>query len=254
MATDSKDQSEIVGPNKRESRSADRAYMPEFIEIGKDGRIIDKSKRKVGRPVGSKTMVDVLHHKATQKSLEILDSIVNDEPEKLIYRKNNSPGGGKRFNEHGLTDKQEKFARLVANGYPMMRAYRESYDVKSMSPDSIHTAAFKLKQNNCVAKRINGIIEDNDKKAKRDLSKVRDYVKNKLFDIVEAKDSRYSEKLKALELMGKIDQVGMWQNRTEITTVDNRSSQELAKELKDRLRRMLDENTIDITPIHDIDK
>lgn len=42
-----------------------------------------------------------------------------------------------------LTDKQRKFAELVASGCEHWRAYRTAYDAENMSCDSVHTEAYR---------------------------------------------------------------------------------------------------------------
>ncbi|HCZ17388.1 MAG TPA: hypothetical protein DHV85_23035 [Candidatus Accumulibacter sp.] len=59
-----------------------------------------------------------------------------------------------RFNEHGLTPKQEKFARTVVSGKKLADAYRESYCAKGMAEKTLHEAASRLAANSKVIARI----------------------------------------------------------------------------------------------------
>lgn len=53
-----------------------------------------------------------------------------------------------------LTHKQDKFARLVAEGKDQSSAYRESYNSAKMKPETITNSAYKLMQNGELTARI----------------------------------------------------------------------------------------------------
>ena len=53
-----------------------------------------------------------------------------------------------------LTAKQEKFARLVAEGNEQSTAYREVYNASKMKPETIWARASELASNSMVAVRI----------------------------------------------------------------------------------------------------
>jgi hypothetical protein len=68
-----------------------------------------------------------------------------------------------RANQYGLTEKQEDFARYVANGSTLSDAYRNSYDVSNMSTSSVYTAASQLIDNTKVASRDKTLMEIREK-------------------------------------------------------------------------------------------
>lgn len=53
-----------------------------------------------------------------------------------------------------LTHKQEKFARLVAEGKDQSSAYREAYNSANMKPETVTNSAYKLMQNGELTARI----------------------------------------------------------------------------------------------------
>jgi hypothetical protein len=70
----------------------------------------------------------------------------------------------------------------------------------------------------------------------KDSKRLRHYVTNKL--ILEAENPDPRIRMQALALLGKISDVGLFTERTEIT-VNNRSTVELENSLRDKLRRLM---------------
>jgi hypothetical protein len=58
--------------------------------------------------------------------------------------------------------------------------------------------------------------------------------------------------LKALELLGKHSDIGIFTERSEIT-VHHTSSSSLENSIKERIKRLLNTSVTDITPIDDLD-
>ena len=58
--------------------------------------------------------------------------------------------------------------------------------------------------------------------------------------------------IKALELLGKHSDIGIFTERSEIT-VHHKSSVDLENSIKDRIKRILNSDVIDITPLDDLD-
>jgi hypothetical protein len=70
----------------------------------------------------------------------------------------------------------------------------------------------------------------------KDSRRLRHYVTNKL--ILEAENPDPRIRMQALGLLGKISDVGLFTERTEIT-VNNRSTVELENSLREKLRRLM---------------
>jgi len=79
-----------------------------------------------------------------------------------------------------------------------------------------------------------------------DVAALRSAVTNKLMEIANCGDARYE--LKALELLGKHSDVGLFTERSEIT-INYKSPEELENAIKERVKRLLNADVIDVTPL-----
>lgn len=108
-----------------------------------------------------------------------------------------------KYNEHGLTPKQENFARNVADGMSLSDAYRAAYDAENMSNEAIHTNAHKLGQHAQVAIRVNVLAEERVRKIEEKGEKDRDKVVSLLRKFAIDDNRPDHVRLRALELLGK---------------------------------------------------
>src|SRR6478736_4081569 len=116
-----------------------------------------------------------------------------------------------RANQYGLTEKQEGYAQDVAKGATLSDAYRKNYDCDNMSTASVYTAASKLLDHPSVSSRVRSLMEIREKKTHAiDASRIRQHVFDRL--MVESVDdgNPAASRIKALELLGKIDLVSMF--------------------------------------------
>lgn len=81
-----------------------------------------------------------------------------------------------------------------------------------------------------------------------DAVEVRSAVTAKLMEIANCGDPRYE--LKALELLGKHSDIGLFTERSEIT-ITHKSSDDLESAIKERIKRILNAEIVDVTPIAD---
>ena len=159
-------------------------------------------------------------------------------------------GRGGPLNEYGLTAKQEQLARLlVTTNRTEVDCFREVYDAKNVKPATAYHRVWTIKQNPVFRQRLDMLREELKKRTQRDEGRIRSTVLNILFDCVEAPTSTWKDKLRAAELLGKVDSVGLWVARSEQTIDDRRSSADLSKELQDKLARMLGPSMIDTMPV-----
>jgi len=75
-----------------------------------------------------------------------------------------------------------------------------------------------------------------------DAEQVRNYVTNKLLEETDNPDPRI--RIKALELLGKVSDVGLFAERSEVT-VTHRTSDELRDSLRQKLSRLVGEDVVD---------
>ena len=103
-----------------------------------------------------------------------------------------------------------------------------------------------------VAERISAMLKEYNNPIVADAAELRQVTINKLLDLSMCGDPRIE--IKATELLGKVSDVGLFTEKTEITVTYNTVS-DLDQMIKDKVRKMLQANAIDITPIAlDIDK
>ena len=103
-----------------------------------------------------------------------------------------------------------------------------------------------------VAERISAMLREYNNPIVADAAELRQVTINKLLDLSMCGDPRIE--IKATELLGKVSDVGLFTEKTEITVTYNTVS-DLDQMIKDKVRKMLQANAIDITPVVlDIDK
>jgi hypothetical protein len=86
------------------------------------------------------------------------------------------------------------------------------------------------------AYHVNSILTQYDMDVVHDAKRLRHYVTNRL--VLESENPDPRIRMKALELLGKVSDVGLFTERTEIT-VNNRSTVDLENSLRDKLRRLM---------------
>jgi hypothetical protein len=75
---------------------------------------------------------------------------------------------------------------------------------------------------------------------------VRTAITNKLIEIANCGETKYE--LKALELLGKHSDIGLFTERSEIN-INYNSPEALESAIKERVKRLLNADVIDITPL-----
>lgn len=79
-----------------------------------------------------------------------------------------------------------------------------------------------------------------------DAQQARNYITNKLLQISDCGDAKLE--LKALELLGKHSDIGLFTERSEIT-VTHKNSSDLEESIKDRIKRLLNADVVDTNPL-----
>ena len=78
-----------------------------------------------------------------------------------------------------------------------------------------------------------------------EMNDVRSAITNKLMELANCGDPRFE--LKALELLGKHSDIALFTERSEVT-VTYKSSNDLEEAIKERVKRLLNSNTVDAEP------
>lgn len=80
-----------------------------------------------------------------------------------------------------------------------------------------------------------------------DVAQARSAITYKLMEIANCGDPKFE--LKALELLGKHSDIGLFTNRSEIT-VNYKNPEDLENAIKDRVKRLLNADLIDVSPLN----
>ena len=146
-------------------------------------------------------------------------------------RKDGREYGHKERKPGRLTEKQQQFASLVAQGLAPKDAYKKAYNHRTDNEASAVASAHKLMRNEKVSALIGSVFETIKENVIADAVATRRHVMEQL--LRHAEDAKHeSTKLKALELMGKA--VGMFTDRVE-QKVEEVSTERLKKELESSL-------------------
>jgi transcriptional regulator len=94
------------------------------------------------------------------------------------------------------------------------------------------------------------ILRKYDFQAVADAQQARNLITNKLIELADCGDLKIE--IKALELLGKHSDIGIFTERSEIT-VHHTTSQSLENSIKERIKRLLHSDVTDITPLDDLD-
>lgn len=97
-------------------------------------------------------------------------------------------------------------------------------------------AKTKLPTNEEVQRWIEDIFLNHTSELVEDTTRMRNYVKTRLF--LESNGDKGSERIKALESLGKMSDLGMFSDRVEVS-IENRSTAEIEQELNDRLAKYM---------------
>lgn len=169
----------------------------------------------------------------------LTEAAIAASPAEFLDKRSNSLA---RVNEHGLTEKQEMFAQGVAKGLTLADAYRSSYDASRMSDGSIYSEASRLMDNPAIAARAKGLMSRRQEKTLAlDAMRIRRHVFDRLMVESVSDESPPSARIRALELLGKIDVVGMFkEHKGQSDDIERMDEVELQSRLREMLGRMID--------------
>ena len=142
--------------------------------------------------------------------------------------------------ETPLTPKQREFARLVALGETKTGAYRKAYNSKG-KPTTQAVEAWNTATNPKVAQMIEAFKLANEVEKQQTPAQLRRLVITQLTQHALDESFPPAQRVKALELLGKVTEVGAFTERKE-TTITHQSG-----DLKAKLMEQL-KTVIDITP------
>lgn len=164
---------------------------------------------------------------------------MDDKPKLTLVKGGRNKGhenkAGRKASPEGLTEKQERFAQLLAEGLTNAEAYRQAYDASTMQSGTVHNEACKLAQHPKVAARLAALLDE--KRARNSMlsEKQSDRVWRNVWRLAEGAEVPPAVQQSALALAAKM--AGMLTDKVEVKneTVDSKS---IEAELLQRLQRL----------------
>lgn len=138
----------------------------------------------------------------------------------------------------GLTVKQEAFAAQVASGATLAASYRAAYDAGAMSAAAIHNEASKLMDHPGIAVRVNVLVRERQAKTSHDAARIRQHVIERLHVEATDPDNPPAVRVRSLELLGKLDVVGMFKDRAAVEQAEPTAG-DITATLEARLKALL---------------
>jgi len=112
---------------------------------------------------------------------------------------------------------------------------------KQNSPTSSYNPPELYK--NSVAVKLNTLLNAYDGQVVESAIQARNYITNRLLEISQCGDVKYE--LRAIELLGKLSDVGAFTEKSEIT-ITHKTSEDLRKAIQDKIQRLLDMEVVDV--------
>jgi hypothetical protein len=143
------------------------------------------------------------------------------------------------------------FSELAKQQYEDAMAEKPKRGRPRVHPEKVQHSIAKV-QTLPVAQRIGEMLREYNNPIVADAAELRLVVTNKLLDLAGCGDPRIE--IKATEMLGKISDVGLFSEKTEITVTYNNVA-DIDEAIKDKIRKMMKLNAIDVPSINiDIDK
>ena len=151
---------------------------------------------------------------------------------------------GKQVSD-GLTTKQRKFAREVAKGSTKADAYRAAYDVTSQR--TLNVEPYMLARDPRIAKEIEAYTLAIEAEKHRTPTALRALVIQQLTEHALDKDIPPAQRIKALQLLGTVAEVGAFVELKQVRTIS--SSEDARARVMQELRGLLTSGATDATVI-----
>lgn len=140
-----------------------------------------------------------------------------------------------------LTPKQLHFCRCQANGMTQADSYRESYNAKNMTNESIYQEACRLAKNPKIKSRVDYLIAQKEAALIRSSVGLKAKVLDKLEEFMEQATTSDGNKIRATELLGK--SIGLFKDVVEDNREIQRTPEELTALLQAKLERLQSDKT-----------
>ena len=132
-----------------------------------------------------------------------------------------------------MTKEDEELARELFESFDAPK--KGGAPSKSYNPPELYTGS--------VAIKLAALLDAYDQQVVTDAVQVRTYITNRLLEISQCGDSK--QELRAIELLGKLSDVGAFTEKSEIT-VTHKTSDDLRKAIESKIQRLLDMEVVDV--------
>ncbi len=143
---------------------------------------------------------------------------------------------------HKLTPKQEMFIQELLKGNTASESYRKSYNAKGMKASAIHCEASKLKSSTKVSQRYKTLLKRKEEYSINSAISLRQLVLEQLRKEALDTNNNSNSRIRALELLGKSSDVGLFIERIETTTKD-RTPEEVMIDIEEKLHQVIGDAT-----------
>jgi hypothetical protein len=135
-----------------------------------------------------------------------------------------------------LTHKQKTFAKQVALGKPKTEAYRIAYDTEG-KPSTQAVNAHKVSNNDNVKLMIEAYKRAFEAREYRNPERLRELVIHQLTEMALNPEVKDAQRIKSLELLGKVAEVGAFMDRKETKVIHE--SSKIKEKLLDQLKTII---------------
>jgi hypothetical protein len=134
-----------------------------------------------------------------------------------------------------MTEEDEEAARKLFSQVDAKK--KKGQDNSAINPPSLY-------QGN-VALKLGALLNEYDKRVVLDATQARTYIMNRLLEISACGEAK--TELRALELFGKMSDVGAFTEKSEVT-ITHRTSGDIKQVLQEKISRLLGPDVEDVTP------
>jgi hypothetical protein len=133
-----------------------------------------------------------------------------------------------------MTESDEEEARKLFQEFDKKKGEEKD----GHNPPALYDGAVSIK--------LAALLDAYDKQVVTDAVQVRTFITNRLLELSSCGVAK--DELRALELLGKMSDVGAFTEKSEIT-ITHRTSDDLRKAIEDKIHRMLGNDVIDVQPV-----
>lgn len=143
------------------------------------------------------------------------------EATKALDKIDRSNGGrGGTLNRYGLTDREERYCLAQVKGMNKTASYRAAYNTDNMSPVTVNRRAIDVACRPKVKARLAMLMEASEASASHDAERARLFIQERLYEEACNDKNKPMERLKAIELLGKLTDIGAFTERQAISTTN----------------------------------